>query len=347
MAHSISPAATAANVSAHTDELKPELRTAEHVFAGHPDKVCDQISDAILDACVKDDPLGRTAVEVLGSHGTLMIGGEVTTAAQVDYEAIAREVYEEIGYTQPLEVHAKIVTQSPEIANGVDTGGAGDQGIMVGYATNETEELMPTELVLARKLAETLHAAGFGPDGKTQVTLDKDDIVSVTASVQHASEQDLEIVRSLVEGIISQTLGEVAVKHVNPAGEFTIGGFEADAGLTGRKIIVDQYGPQIPAGGGAFSGKDGTKVDRSAAYMARKIACDFVRAGAGEALVKIAYAIGVAEPVMVSAVVDGADRKVEGYDLQPRAIIEQLGLSEPKFRETARAGHFGHGFAWD
>ncbi len=323
------------------------LRTAEHVFPGHPDKVCDRISDAILDACLTYDRGSRAAVEVAGSHGTLFIGGEVTTTAEYDAEAIARRVYESTGYAEPLEIFQKLVKQSPEIANGVDTGGAGDQGIMVGYATSETEELMPRELILARKLATALQRAGYGPDGKTQVTLQGSDIVNVTASVQHKPKEKLEDVRAKVKTIVAATLGQVPEVHANPAGEFTIGGFEADAGLTGRKIIVDQYGPQIPAGGGAFSGKDSTKVDRSAAYMARKVACDFVRDGADEALVKIAYAIGVAEPVMVSALVDGEHRPVSGYDLRPRAIIEQLGLTEPIFEQTARAGHFGHGFSWD
>ena len=323
------------------------LRTAEHVFPGHPDKVCDRISDAILDACLTYDRGSRAAVEVAGSHGALFIGGEVTTTADYDAEAIARRVYADTGYTEELEISQRLVKQSPEIATGVDTGGAGDQWIMVGYATAETEELMPRELVLARRLAEALQKAGYGPDGKTQVTLKGGDIVSVTASVQHRPAESLEDVRTKVKTVVAATLGKVPEVHANPAGAFTIGGFEADAGLTGRKIIVDQYGPQIPAGGGAFSGKDATKVDRSAAYMARKVACDFVRVGADEALVKIAYAIGVAEPVMVSALVDGAERRVGGYDLRPQAIIEQLGLTKPVFERTARAGHFGHGFAWD
>lgn len=323
------------------------LRTAEHVFPGHPDKVCDRISDAILDSCLTVDPKSRTAIEVLGSHGTLMIGGEVTTRADYDGEAIARRVYDETGYTAPLEIHQKIVKQSPEIASGVDTGGAGDQGIMVGYATSETDELLPKELVLARKLAEALAASGYGPDGKTQVTLSGEEVVEVVASVQHVEGEDLEDLRAKVKAVIAGTLGPVGKVFINPAGTFHIGGFEADAGLTGRKIIVDQYGPQIPAGGGAFSGKDATKVDRSAAYMARKVAADFVRNGADKALVKIAYAIGVAEPVMVHANVDGKEVTVEGYDLRPKAIIEQLGLRKPIFEQTATSGHFGHGFAWD
>lgn len=334
-------------VASEPSKPQHQLRTAEHVFPGHPDKVCDQISDAILDACLAEDPTSRTAVEVIGSHGTLLIGGEVTTSADYDADAIARRVYDRIGYTAPLEIHHKLVKQSPEIASGVDTGGAGDQGIMVGYATSETAELLPRELVLARRLAEALQAAGYGPDGKTQVTLQGDDIVSVTASVQHDETESLASLRQKVGGVIAETLGDVPQVFINPSGTFHIGGFEADAGLTGRKIIVDQYGPQIPAGGGAFSGKDATKVDRSAAYMARKIAADFVRRGATTALVKIAYAIGIAEPVMVSAFVDGADREVTGYDLRPRAIIEQLGLTTPIFERTARAGHFGRGFAWD
>lgn len=323
------------------------LRTAEHVFPGHPDKVCDRISDAILDACLEDDPGSRAAVEVLGSHGSLMIGGEVSTKANLDPAAIARRVYRETGYANELEIHQKLVEQSSEIAAGVDTGGAGDQGIMVGYATGETDELLPAEVVHARKLAAALQQAGYGPDGKTQVTLTGGEITDVVASVQHAESESLEDVRANVKTVIAATLGSVPTVHVNPAGSFVVGGFDADAGLTGRKIIVDQYGPQIPAGGGAFSGKDATKVDRSAAYAARRIACDFVRDGAGTALVKIAYAIGVAEPVMVNAMVDGQERAVTGYDLRPRAIIEWLGLDQPVFERTALAGHFGHGFNWD
>lgn len=334
-------------VTTETVPVTATLRTAEHVFPGHPDKICDQISDAILDECLRQDPACRTAVEVLGSHGTLVIGGEVTTKADYDADGIAKRVYDALGYTQPLEIHHKIVKQSPEIAHGVDTGGAGDQGIMVGYATSETVEFLPKELVLARQIAEALETAGYGPDGKTQVTLQGSDIVSVTASVQHDPGESLADLREKVADIITLTVGEVPQVFVNPAGEFTIGGFEADAGLTGRKIIVDQYGPQIPAGGGAFSGKDATKVDRSAAYMARKVACDFVRGGAETALVKIAYAIGVAEPVMVSAIVDGRTLPVKGYDLRPRAIMEALDLRSPVFERTARAGHFGRGFAWD
>lgn len=323
------------------------LRTAEHVFPGHPDKLCDQIADSILDACLSQDPATRSAVEVLGSHGTLMIGGELTTKADVDAAKIARQVYQDMGYREPLAIHQHIVRQSPEIASGVDTGGAGDQGIMVGYATAETEALLPKELVLARDLAAALRSLGYGPDGKTQVTLGGGHVASVVASVQHRQKESLEDVRTKVSTVVATHLGQVDHLHINPAGTFVTGGFDADAGLTGRKIIVDQYGPQIPAGGGAFSGKDATKVDRSAAYMARKIACDFVRRGADEVTVKLAYAIGVAEPVMTTAVVDGKVRPVAGYDLRPRAIIEQLGLTKPIFAETARLGHFGHGFPWD
>ncbi|MDB5195084.1 MAG: methionine adenosyltransferase [Parcubacteria group bacterium] len=337
--------------------------TTESVTNGHPDKVCDQISDAILDACLAQDPHSRVAVETFGSHGTLMIGGEVTTRAQVDYEAIARQVYTDIGYTEPLDILARVVTQSGDIAMGVDTGGAGDQGIMYGYATDETPEFLPQGVVLAHALArrlEALRTSGtlpyLRPDGKTQVTIRDGKVITALTSTQHAEEAELERIRTdLAEHLFAPVLGDVSDIEllVNPTGRFVAGGFEADAGLTGRKIMVDTYGGLMPHGGGAFSGKDATKVDRSAAYMCRFAAKNLVAAGhAKKALVSVAYAIGRVEPVMVEAYgADGenlSDIVARNFDFRPRAILERLGLTRPQFRETAAYGHFGvAGRSWE
>lgn len=337
--------------------------TTESVTSGHPDKVCDQISDAILDACLTQDPSSRVAVETFGSHGTLMIGGEVTTNATVDYEAIARKVYADIGYTEPLDIFSRVVTQSGDIAQGVDTGGAGDQGIMYGYATDETPEYLPQGVVLAHALArklEELRTTGtlpyLRPDGKTQVTIREGKVVTALTSTQHAEEAELEQIRAdLTEHLFSPVLGDVSTIEllVNPTGRFVAGGFEADAGLTGRKIMVDTYGGLMPHGGGAFSGKDATKVDRSAAYMCRFAAKNLVAAGlAKKALVSVAYAIGRVEPVMVEAF-DGegknlSDVVARNFDFRPRAIVERLNLTKPQFQPTAAYGHFGvSGRPWE
>ncbi len=340
-----------------------ERYTTESVTSGHPDKVCDQISDAILDACLTQDPLSRVAVESFGSHGTLMLGGEVKTKAEIDAEKIAREVYASIGYTDDLKVLNTIALQSPDIAQGVDTGGAGDQGIMYGYATNETEEYLPLGVVRAHALArrlEQLRRDGTlpwaKPDGKTQVTIDKDVVLTALTSTQHAEEVSQEEIRaSLIEHLFTPILGSIDNIEilVNPTGKFVLGGFTADAGLTGRKIIVDTYGGVAPHGGGAFSGKDATKVDRSAAYMCRLVAKNLVANGYGKkAVVSVAYAIGRAEPVMVEAYNDEGKNLSEivnkNFDFKPRAIIERLGLTRPIFRETAAYGHFGvAGRSWE
>lgn len=330
--------------------------TTESVTNGHPDKVCDQMSDAILDACLAEDPKSRVAVETFGSHGTLMIGGEVTTNAKVDYAAVAKKVYEDIGYTEPLDILARVVTQSGDIAMGVDTGGAGDQGIMYGYATNETEEMLPKGVVLAHALArklENLRTSGtlpyLRPDGKTQVTLKDGKVITALTSTQHAEDVELEQIRAdLTEHLFPAVLGDISGIEilVNPTGRFVQGGFEADAGLTGRKIMVDSYGGLMPHGGGAFSGKDSTKVDRSAAYMCRFVAKNLVANGyAKKALVSVAYAIGRVEPVMVEAFDDEgknlSDIVTKNFDFRPQAIIERLGLRNPIFRPTAAYGHFG------
>lgn len=324
------------------------MRTAECVTPRHPDKLCDRISDTIVDACLAQDPLSRVAIETVGGHGTVMLVGEVTTRASVDYAALARQVVEEHGGDGAVhEYIVRVAEQSQEIAHGVDTGGAGDQGIMVGYACNETPEFMPKEVSIARSLAQYLYAL-YPVDGKTQCTYNETTgaIVALVASFQNTtSEQLRNDIRTWLTG---QGIGEAEQKniviHANPAGEWHQGGFDADSGLTGRKIAIDSYGPRIPIGGGAFSGKDGTKVDRSGAYMARKIAVDYVRKfAAHEVYVYLAYAIGVREPVQATAVVDGVEMLVKGYDLSPQGIIEQLGLRTPRFAELAAWGHFGHG----
>lgn len=337
--------------------------TTESVTSGHPDKVCDQISDAILDACLQEDPKARVAVETFGSHGTLMIGGEVKTSANFDVEKIARQVYADIGYTDDLKVLNTIARQSPDIAQGVDTGGAGDQGIMYGYATDETPEFLPRGVVLAHSLArrlEKLRRDGtltwLKPDGKTQVTISNGDILTALTSTQHAEEVSQEEIREkLIEHLFTPVLGSVENIEilVNPTGKFVLGGFTADAGLTGRKIQVDTYGGIAPHGGGAFSGKDATKVDRSAAYMCRFVAKNLVANGYGKkVLATVAYAIGRAEPVMVEAFDDTGKNLTEivnkNFDFRPRAIIERLGLNRPIYRETAAYGHFGvEGRPWE
>lgn len=339
----------------------PDIYTVESVTNGHPDKVCDQISDAILDACLAQDPLSRVAVECFGAHGRLVIGGEVTTKAQVDYARVAKDLYRQIGYRDAIDVAVHIVQQSPDIARGVDTGGAGDQGIMYGYATDETPECLPLGVVMAHKLAVGLEKIGrssghIGPDGKTQVTCQSGKVVDVVTSVQHDETVSLtDLQTKLTNELIEPKVGELSqVKvHINPAGEWHLGGFGADSGLTGRKIMVDSYGGLIPHGGGAFSGKDATKVDRSGAYMCRLAAKTLVREGkAKECLVSVAYAIGQAEPIMLEAR-DENDRNlsaelIKRFDFRPRAIIERLNLRRPIYLATAAYGHFGYAeYPWE
>lgn len=339
--------------------------TVESVTSGHPDKVCDQISDAILDACLLADPNSRVAVETFGGHGKLVIGGEVTSSARIDYKAIAEEVYKSIGYIEPLEIAVNIVTQSPEIAEGVNHGGAGDQGIMYGFATNETPEYLPKGVVLAHKLAKALEQARntgeikwLRPDGKTQATYKNGNLETVLVSTQHDSSVTIDEVRETIkEKIIRPLISESEFNQtkiiVNPTGQFVTGGFEADTGLTGRKIMVDTYGGLIPHGGGCFSGKDATKVDRSGAYMARYVAKNIVAKGyANECLVSVAYAIGMAEPLMVEAIDEKGNDLSElvkkNFDFRPQSIIETLGLRNPIFKQTATYGHFGkEGLPWE
>jgi len=334
-----------------------ERYTVESVTSGHPDKICDQISDAILDAMIKQDPFSRSGVEVFGSHGALMIGGEVRTKAKVDFEKIARKVYRDIGYTDKLEVIVRVAKQSGDIAMGVDTGGAGDQGIMYGYATSETKEMLPKGVVLAHALArrlEKLRRDGtlkwLKPDGKTQVVIDNGGgVVNALCSTQHDAKVSQEKIReALIKHLFRPVLGSTKDIEilVNPTGQFIQGGFMADAGLTGRKIQVDTYGGLVPHGGGCFSGKDPTKVDRSAAYMARFAAKNVVANGlAKECLVSVAYAIGRAEPLMLEAVNETGGNitnvVAKNFDFRPQAIIERLDLRRPIYQQTAAYGHFG------
>ncbi|OGZ07967.1 MAG: methionine adenosyltransferase [Candidatus Lloydbacteria bacterium RIFCSPLOWO2_01_FULL_50_20] len=339
------------------------IYTVESVTSGHPDKMCDQISDAILDACLTQDPKSRVAVESFGAHGLLVIGGEITSDASIDAKAIALAVYRDIGYTEKLEVIERLVKQSPDIAMGVDQDGAGDQGIMYGYATDETPEYLPKGITLVHKLTkglEDLRTQGelpwLRPDGKAQVTMDNGKVKTVLVSTQHTEDvEHAEIREALIEKLIRPIIGDIKnVKiFVNPTGRFVQGGFEADTGLTGRKLMVDTYGGLYPHGGGAFSGKDATKVDRSAAYMARYAAKNIVAQGlAKEALVSVAYAIGHAEPLMVSAMdengKDLSDFVRNRFDFRPKAIIQKLGLRRPIYRQTATYGHFGKpGLPWE
>ena len=370
--------------------------TSESVTEGHPDKVCDNISDGILDAIFALDPMARAAVECAAAYDTLLIMGEVTTTAKVDYEATAREIIKQIGYDfgtfayDKCKVIVAIHEQSPDIAMGVNASlerkteggeeadqlGAGDQGMMFGYACNETKELMPLTLSLSHRLAKRLtdiRKEGvvnyLRPDGKTQVTVEYVDGVAkrvdtVVVSTQHDGEVSQETLKAdvkkyVIDAIIPAELMDEKTKiYINPTGRFEIGGPEGDSGLTGRKIIVDTYGGRCAHGGGAFSGKDPTKVDRSAAYYCRYIAKNMVAAGLADELeIQVAYAIGVAKPVSVFVDSHGtgkadderlAEIVKKEFDLRPYAIIQQLELRNPIFKKTAAYGHFGYkGFPWE
>jgi len=363
------------------------LFTSESVTEGHPDKIADQISDAILDACLAQDPLSRVACETLTCTGLVVVAGEITTQAYVDFQTLVRETVREIGYDDALKgfdcntcgVISTINRQSPDIAQGVDTGGAGDQGMMFGYATNETPELMPAPISLAHRLSEKLTEVRkngklpyLRPDGKSQVTVEYDAnyrpvrVDAVVISTQHAdnvgNEQlRKEILEQVIKAVIPAELLDAKTKyHINPTGRFVIGGPMGDTGLTGRKIIVDTYGGMGRHGGGAFSGKDPTKVDRSAAYMARYVAKNIVAAGlADRCEVQLAYAIGVAEPVSVRVDTFGtgtvSEQRLielvrENFSLTPKGIIESLNLRRPIFKKTAAYGHFGRSgesFTWE
>ena len=345
----------------------PKIYTVESVTSGHPDKICDQISDAILDECLRQDPLSRVAMECLGAHGLLVLGGELTTKATFDAEKIARKIYREIGHPEKLKIVTNIVKQSPDIAMGVDTGGAGDQGIMYGYASNETPEYLPKGVVIVHKLTaslEKLRKSGklkwLKPDGKAQVTLIGNKVKSVLVSTQHSKNiSTAEIKESLKKYLILPILkqyGENAKNIeilVNPTGSFIHGGFYADTGLTGRKLMVDTYGGLIPHGGGCFSGKDPSKVDRSGAYMCRYVAKNLVARGkAKQCLVSVSYAIGKAEPLMIEALDEKgqslADYVKTNFDFRPLEIIRKLNLRRPIYQTTASYGHFGKkGLPWE
>ncbi|MFA5695881.1 MAG: methionine adenosyltransferase domain-containing protein [Bacilli bacterium] len=329
------------------------MKSAECVTPKHPDKLCDQISDAILDACLEQDPMSRVAMETMGGHGIITITGELTTNAYVDIQKIARNI---VG--SQYGIQQNIVQQSPEIARGVDAEGAGDQGIMKGYACDDNEAMIPQELYLSRSLCKHLYQV-FPYDGKTEIVLDDGGvIIAIVASFQN-SQSDL--LRENIDSWLAFNkfpIQSYAKILCNAAGEWKQGGFDADTGVTGRKLMVDNYGPEVAIGGGAFSGKDATKVDRSGAYIARKIAVDLLKQyNAKEVFVKIAYAIGVAEPVMATAQIKTllSDTLIDltkaeeprVYDLTPSGIIKLLDLRKPQFEETAKWGHFGEGFTWD
>ena len=373
---------------------KNYIFTSESVSEGHPDKICDRISDAVLDLCLRKDSLARVACETFATTNTVVVGGEVGLRSESDSQSLASEikplvknVVKEIGYEQDgfhwnnLNVSNFIHQQSSDISQGVDRDGAGDQGIMFGYAVNETEELMPAPIhyshLILKSLANARHsklATSLGPDSKSQLTVKYDNgnpvsVDSIVLSTQHIdpslSSQDVkEIVEPYILGVIpDQWISKDTVWHINPTGKFVIGGPDGDAGLTGRKIIVDTYGGAAPHGGGAFSGKDPTKVDRSAAYIARYLAKNIVASGvAPKCLIQLSYAIGVAEPLSIYVDTYGTGTKYEKkleeilpkiVDLSPKGIIEKLGLRKPIYEKTASYGHFGRtpeidgSFSWE
>jgi S-adenosylmethionine synthetase len=362
------------------------LFTSESVTEGHPDKIADQISDAVLDEVMRQDPKGRVACETLVTTGLVVVAGEITTTAVIDYDELIRKTVQGVGYDDALfgfdsttcAVMCTIKRQSPDIAMGVDTGGAGDQGLMFGFACDETEELMPMPIQLAHRLTQRLAEVRkskkvdfLRPDGKSQITIEYRDgkpfrVDSVVISTQHSDTvpyEDLRhaIMEHVIKPIVPANMMDAKTKfHINPTGRFVIGGPMGDAGLTGRKIIVDTYGGYSRHGGGAFSGKDPSKVDRSACYMARYIAKNIVAAGlAKRAEVQLAYAIGVAEPVSVMVDTFGTgtipEERIteivrENFSLTPKGIIEALDLRKPVYKATAAYGHFGRsgaGFTWE
>jgi S-adenosylmethionine synthetase len=362
------------------------LFTSESVTEGHPDKIADQISDAILDAILAQDPVGRVACETLVTTGLAIIAGEITTSCYVDFPKVVRETIKDVGYTrakygfdsETCAVLSSIHEQSPDIAKGVDPGGAGDQGLMFGYACTETEELMPLPIMLAHKLVKGLSCARrdgvldyLRPDGKSQVSVEYSNgkparVDTVVVSTQHSSLVSHDTLQEdVIDKIINRVIpAEMVDKNtrflINPTGRFVVGGPHGDAGVTGRKIIVDTYGGAAPHGGGAFSGKDPTKVDRSACYMARYVAKNVVAAGlADKCLVQLAYAIGVADPVSVLVDTSGTGQISDdaiselvraNFKLTPRGIIETLDLRRPIYRKTAAFGHFGRSepeFTWE
>lgn len=365
--------------------------TAESVTEGHPDKICDQISDAVLDEVIKQDPNSRVACETFVTVGLVVVGGEITTTGYVNLSRLVRNLLKDIGYIHKFgfcydtcAIVNTIGTQSPDISQGVDIGGAGDQGSMVGYACKETPELMPLPIMTAHKLVRKLTEFRkknilpyLGPDGKSQVTIEYEDNIpkrldTVVLSFQHTEEildntgkkitenSRQEVIEKIIKPITKEMIDENTKFLINPTGKFLIGGPQSDTGMTGRKLIVDTYGSIVPHGGGAFSGKDPSKVDRSASYMARYMAKNIVKAGlADRCLVNLSYAIGVAEPIRVmidtygtgkvddDVIAQGVKR---GFDLTPRGIINKLNLLRPIYKQTSCYGHFGReeqGFTWE
>jgi len=372
--------------------LRNYFFTSESVAEGHPDKICDQISDGVLDDVLRQDPHGRVACETFVTMGLLIVGGEITTTAYVDIQKLARKIIEEIGYSHPkygFDYHTcaivnTINSQSPDISQGVDRGGAGDQGMMMGFACRETEELMPLPIMLAHKLVQRMSEVRkkgilkyLGPDGKSQVTLEYQNglpkrIDSVVLACQHTEEildstgrqitkkARHELIKVIAEPVLKEYIDKETKYYVNQTGKFVVGGPQSDTGMTGRKIIVDTYGGTVPVGGGAFSGKDPTKVDRSAAYMARYVAKNIVASGlADKCLIYLAYVIGRAEPlaIMVDTFGTGKIQEAalvklikENFELTPRGIIKSLDLLRPIYRKTACCGHFGRTgpeFTWE
>ena len=309
------------------------IKTAEFVSPKHPDKICDFIADSILDAYLEDDKESRVAIEVMGGHKLITINGEVTSGAKPNILELVQNI---VGLD--YQVIVNVTLQSAQIAKGVDIGGAGDQGIMKGYATSETLEYLPLEYIFARDLCKKIFEV-YPYDGKTQVTMKDNKVLTVVASFQNTKNNEL---LELVQNII-----KAEEYLINPAGEWTQGGFDADTGLSGRKLVIDNYGPEIPIGGGSFSGKDYTKVDRSGAYMARRIAVELLEnRKAKEVYTKLAYAIGKNEPVMAVVVIDGKEEEIIGYDLSPKGIRQYLKLDKVKFADTSIWGHFGRNFEW-
>ncbi len=373
--------------------MRQQFFTSESVTEGHPDKICDQISDAVLDEVVRQDPEGRVACEAFVTVGLVIVGGEITTTGYVDLQSLVRRLLREIGYTdsrygldsQTCSILNAIGEQSPDIAQGVDIGGAGDQGVMIGYACGDTPQLMPLPIMLAHRLTRRLAEVRkkklipwLGPDGKSQVTVEYRDgkphrVDTVVLACQHTDEvvdrtgkriteeAEREIIEKVAEVAVPPELRDKELKYlINKTGKFTIGGPQSDTGMTGRKIIVDTYGGAVPHGGGAFSGKDPTKVDRSASYMTRYIAKNIVRAGlADKCEIRLAYAIGVPEPISLGVNTFGTGKLPEetlarvvqeNCDLNPSGIVRTLDLLKPVYRKTACYGHFGReeeGFTWE
>ena len=319
------------------------IRTAECVSPMHPDKMCDRISDTLLDLHLQQDSNSRVAIETCGGMGEVYITGEVTSNAVVTKENIIKVVHD-VTTDDTINVIININQQSPEIANGVDTGGAGDQGIMIGYACRDNKQFLPQEYFLSRELNKYVFSK-YPFDGKTQITMNGNSL-RVVCSFQNAPSDKLQ--QLVMEYFEDYPDYFIEALHCNPAGDWNIGGFTADAGLTGRKLAVDNYGPRVPLGGGAFSGKDSTKVDRSAAYMGRRIAVDILeeRPEVQEVMVQLAYAIGYDQPLQATAIVDGEHEFIKGYDLSPKGIIDFLELRKPIFGDSAAFGHMGAGFKW-